>query len=84
MIVCSCKGIRDAQLEALKAERAEKGAIRLGDAVRALGIGTGCGRCLRHAHRLIGDRCTESSVTGAGADSGLWKQATSSLARQTA
>jgi len=84
MIVCSCKGIRDAQLEALKAERAEKGAMRLGDAVRALGIGTGCGRCLRHAHRLIGDRCTESSVTDAGADSALWGKPGSRLARQSA
>ncbi|MBY8964285.1 (2Fe-2S)-binding protein [Algiphilus sp. NNCM1] len=83
MIVCSCKGIRDAQLEALKAERAEKGAIRLGDAVRALGIGTGCGRCLRHAHRLIGERCTEAPAE-ATMEPALWNAASADLARQTA
>ncbi|MHA7835566.1 MAG: (2Fe-2S)-binding protein [Algiphilus sp.] len=83
MIVCSCKGIRDAQLEALKAERAEKGAIRLGDAVRALGIGTGCGRCLRHAHRLIGERCTEGPAES-GMEPALWASASNGMAQQTA
>lgn len=83
MIVCSCKGIRDAQLEALKAERAEKGTIRLGDAVRALGIGTGCGRCLRHAHRLIGERCTEAPAE-ASMDPALWASSPAGMARQTA
>lgn len=83
MIVCSCKGIRDAQLEALKAERAEKGAIRLGDAVRALGIGTGCGRCLRHAHRLMGERCTEAAPD-AQAEASLWARRPAAMARQSA
>ena len=53
MIVCSCKRVREAQLRALAEERTSDGVVRLGDAVRQLGLGTGCGRCLRHARRVM-------------------------------
>jgi bacterioferritin-associated ferredoxin len=53
MIVCSCKRVREAQLRALAEARTSDGVVRLGDAVRELGLGTGCGRCLRHARRVM-------------------------------
>lgn len=53
MIVCSCKRVREAQLRALAEARRSDGVARLGDAVRELGLGTGCGRCLRHARRVM-------------------------------
>lgn len=74
MIVCSCRYVREAQLRALAEARATEGVVRLGDAVRELGLGTGCGRCLRHARRVM-DAIATSDAPALPAVSGRWQGA---------
>lgn len=66
MIVCSCKGVRDTQIRALRQSGSDNAVVRLGDAVRALGLGTGCGRCLRHARRLMDEDGSEAPAAVLG------------------
>ncbi len=49
MIVCVCKRINSAQIR----EAVEKGASDLAAVSQKLGVGTGCGRCVEYAERMI-------------------------------
>lgn len=53
MIICSCKRVSEREIANLAEARRREGPVRLGDAVRELGVGTGCGRCLRHARCVM-------------------------------
>ncbi|MCB1692309.1 MAG: (2Fe-2S)-binding protein [Pseudomonadales bacterium] len=49
MIVCVCKRVNSAQIR----EAVERGALDLPAITRELGLGTGCGRCVEFAERMV-------------------------------
>lgn len=49
MIICVCKRINSAQIEAAL----EQGITEVDELTQQLGLGTGCGRCVEFAHQMI-------------------------------
>ena len=49
MIVCVCKRVNSAQIR----EAVQNGATDVLDVSEQLGLGTGCGRCVEFAERMI-------------------------------
>ncbi|XOV90313.1 MAG: bacterioferritin-associated ferredoxin [Pseudomonadota bacterium] len=49
MIVCVCKRVNSSQIR----DAVEKGAVDVSAVSRKLGLGTGCGRCVEFAERMI-------------------------------
>ena len=49
MIVCVCKRINTAQIR----DAVQRGVADLPGVTRELGLGTGCGRCIEFAERMI-------------------------------
>jgi bacterioferritin-associated ferredoxin len=50
MYVCICKGVTDRQIH----EAVGRGARKLEDLSRELGVATGCGQCACHAEEVLG------------------------------
>jgi len=53
MIVCVCKRVNSAQIR----EAVRSGASDVLDVSQKLGLGTGCGRCVEFAERMIDEEC---------------------------
>ena len=49
MIVCICKSINSAQVR----DAVQRGATDVFEVSQELGLGTGCGRCVEFAERMI-------------------------------
>lgn len=49
MIVCICKRVNSAEIRAA----VQRGAADVTEVSRELGLGTGCGRCVEFAERMI-------------------------------
>ncbi len=49
MYVCICKQVRSTEIQ----DAVERGARRLQDVSRQLGVGRQCGMCARHARELV-------------------------------
>ena len=61
MYVCICKGITDTQIH----DAIGRGARKLEDLSRELGVATGCGQCACFAAELLGDAPASSgAMTG--------------------
>ena len=49
MIICVCKRVNSAQIEAAM----DEGVTDVGELSQRLGLGTGCGRCVEFAQQMI-------------------------------